>query len=124
MSAENHVYWVLEGGVKEGKLDDLKGLISEMVTATKENEPGALHYEFSLNEDGTRCNVQERYADSEATLTHLKNFGDNFAGRFMDALEIKRFTVYGNPDEQTRNALDGLGASYMVPADGFVRGHS
>ncbi|MGE3799388.1 MAG: putative quinol monooxygenase [Candidatus Kapaibacterium sp.] len=124
MSADNHVYWVLEAGVKEGKLDELKSLVSEMVQTTKESEPGALHYEFSLSEDGTRCHIHERYADSEATLTHLKNFGENFAGRFMDALEIKRFNVYGNPDEIATKALSKLGVAFMPSLDGFVRGHS
>ena len=124
MSAENHVYWVLDAEVKDGKLDDLKGLISEMVEATKSNEPGALHYEYSLNEDGTRCHIHERYADSDSTVTHLKNFGENFAGRFMDNVQVKRFTVYGNPDDKARGVLDKFGASYMVPLEGFVRTHS
>ncbi len=124
MSAENHVYWVLEAEVKEGKLDDLKSLAAEMIEATRENEPGALHYEFSLNEDETRCHLHERYADSAATLAHLQSFGQNFAPRFMDALNIKRFTVYGNPDETATKALGKLGVLFMTPLGGFVRGHS
>ena len=121
MSADNHVFWNLEADIKEGKLEDLKSLMVTMVEGTQADEPGAINYEWSISEDGTKCHIYERYADSEATLTHLGNFGTKYAKDFMDALEIKRFTVYGNPDETVKGALTKIGARFMSPLGGFTR---
>ncbi|MCE2503170.1 MAG: antibiotic biosynthesis monooxygenase [Chlorobi bacterium] len=121
MSADNHVFWNLEADIKEDKLEDLKSLMATMVEATRADEPGTLNYEWFVSEDGMKCHIHERYADSGAVLTHLGNFGTKYAKDFMDALDIKRFTVYGNPDETARGALTKVGAQFMSPLDGFVR---
>ena len=54
-------------------------------------------------------------------MKHVGAFGANFAGRFMGAVTPTRFVVYGNADEQVKQALSGLGAVFMNPAGGFVR---
>jgi len=116
-----HVFWNLECDIKEGQLDNLKALITEMVAATQSNEPGALNYEFSISDDGQKLHLLERYADSDAALMHLSNFGAHFAGRFFATSDIKRFTVYGSPNEQARKALSQSGARFMAPLGGFSR---
>ncbi|MBS1517521.1 MAG: antibiotic biosynthesis monooxygenase [Bacteroidetes bacterium] len=117
----NNVYWLLETNIKEGETENLKNLMTEMIDYTKENEHGALYYEWSVSEDGKSCNLFERYSDSEATLKHLDSFGKNFAQRFMSILEIRKFVVYGNPDENVVNALNKIGAKIMKPLGGFNR---
>lgn len=121
MSGDNNVFWNLEADVKEGKLEGLKSLMATMVEDTEANEPGTVNYEWSISEDGTKCHIYERYVDSGATLVHLGNFGAKYAGDFMDAVEIKRFTVYGNPDETVKGALVKIGAKFMSPLGGFIR---
>lgn len=117
----NHVDWMLELAVADGKLDEFKTLIAEMVAATKADEPGALIYEYSVSADGGTVHIYERYADSAATLVHLGNFGKKFAPRFLSLAKPTRLTVYGNPDAAVRKALDSMGAVYMAPVDGFAR---
>ena len=114
------VSWLLELNVKSGQLESFRELMNEMVAATQ-GEPGTEMYEWFVNEDGTKIHIYERYTDSAATLTHLNNFGANFAKRFMSIVEPTRFTIYGSPNEQTRKILDGFGARYYGPFGGFAR---
>jgi len=106
--------------VRDGSLDDAKALAAEMVEATR-SEPGALTYEYFLSDDGASCHTYERYADSEAVMAHLGNFGANFADRFMACFEPTSFSVYGPASGEVREALDAFGAVYLGTLDGFSR---
>jgi quinol monooxygenase YgiN len=117
----NHVYWVLELAIKPGELNNFKALMNEMVKATQANEPNTLNYEWLISKDDKSCHLYERYADSAAVMTHLGTFGQNFAERFMAALQPTRFTVYGNPSDEVIKALGGFGPVFMAPIGGFAR---
>ena len=112
---------MLEVAIKDGQLETFRALMEEMVESTKANEPGALNYEWWINEAGTACHLYERYVDSAATMAHLGAFGTNYAERFMACVDMKRFIAYGNPDEQVRGALQGMGVKIMSPFGGFAR---
>ena len=114
------VSWSLQMSVRDGCLDDARALVSEMVAATRD-EPGALIYEYFVSDDGTSCHIYERYADSAAVMTHLGNFGANFADRFMACFEVTSFSVYGPASDEVRDALDAFGAAYLGTLDGFSR---
>ena len=116
-----NVYWLLETSVKEGELENVKSLMNEMIEQTKANEPGTIGYEWSISEDGKYVTLYERYKDSAAALIHMDSFGKNFASRFMKMLEIKKFVVYGSPNEAAAKALTSIGARIMKPLDGFHR---
>ncbi|RLJ60241.1 antibiotic biosynthesis monooxygenase [Litoreibacter meonggei] len=115
------IEWVLEMDVQDGQVGQVGALLKEMVSATKADEPGALHYEYFTNDDGSKVTVLERYADNAAVMTHLGNFGDKFAGRFLAAFAPTRFTVYGPADATVREALAPFGATYMDMLAGFHR---
>ena len=115
------VYWMLELDVQAGNEVDFRTLMDEMVAATLANEPGALNYEWSVSEDGRVCHIFERYVDSDATMVHLANFGQTYAARFMELLSPTRFTLYGSPSQQVKDALAGFGISIMQPVGGFSR---
>ncbi|MBX7041891.1 MAG: antibiotic biosynthesis monooxygenase [Ignavibacteria bacterium] len=116
-----NVHWIIEASVREGKLEDLKGLITEMVDATKASEPGAINYNWNFNDDESYLYLYERYADSDAALVHMGNFVKNFAGRFMSFLEIKKFVAFGDISDQMKKALSGAGAKVMTDHAGFDR---
>ncbi len=116
-----HIYWILETNVRDGKLDELKGLMKEMVDATKANEPGTLNYEWTVSGDSKRCTLFERYADSPAAMTHAASFMKNFAGRFVGCLEVKKMVVHGRPADDLKKALAAQGAVFMEPFGGFSR---
>ncbi|MGC3940529.1 putative quinol monooxygenase [Roseobacter sp. EG26] len=118
---EDHIEWVLEMNIQDGKGDAVQPLVEEMVAATRETEPGALTYEYYVNADKTRCTVLERYADNAAVMVHLGNFGEKFADRFFATFEAVRFTVYGPSNDEVRAALAGLGATFDARISGFHR---
>ena len=117
----DNVFWTVEATIKPGELDNFKALMKDMVEATQANEPNTMNYEWFTSEDETRCHIYERYADSAATMTHVGNFGQHFAERFMAVLDVTGMTVYGNPNDEVREALSGFGAVFMVPIGGFAR---
>ncbi|MDA0195230.1 MAG: antibiotic biosynthesis monooxygenase [Bacteroidetes bacterium] len=117
----DNVYWVLELSIKDGQLNNFQKLMNEMVEATKRDEPGALNYEWWLSEDKSACHIYERYADSDAAMAHLGNFGSKFAERFMTYVDPTRFMVYGKSSAQVKEALAGFGAVFMQSFGGFGR---
>lgn len=114
------VSWNLRLSVHDGKLDDARTLMGEMVAATR-NEPGTVGYEWFLSNDGTTCHIHERYADSEAAIAHLQNFGANFAERFLQCFGVQGLVVYGEPSDAARGIMDGFGAEYLGTFGGFSR---
>ena len=117
----NIIEWVLVMDVQEGQSDNVQPLIEEMSRATEADEPGALHYEYYMNPDRSRCTVLERYADNAAVMVHLGNFGEKFATRFLAAFAPVNLTVYGPVSEEVRIALAGFGASHENRVAGFHR---
>jgi quinol monooxygenase YgiN len=118
---EGQVSWLTECAVKEGKLDELKELMDEMVAATSEEEPGALNYEWFISEDGGTLHLYEKYADSAAMVTHANAFVERWVRRFMGCVDVKRFTAYGNPDEAAQKAMAPFGGKQLGTLGGFAR---
>lgn len=116
----NTVSWNLRMSVRKGHLEDARALMVEMVRSTEE-EPGTLGYEWFLSDDGQACHINERYADSDAVLSHLETFGAVFADRFLECFEPTSLSVYGAPSGEARAALDGFGADYLEWIGGFSR---
>ncbi len=115
------IEWVLVMDVQEGQSENVLPLIEEMSRATEADEPGALHYEYYMNEDRSRCTVLERYADNAALMVHLGNFGEKFAERFLAVFTPVSFTVYGPASDEVRGALAGFGATHEDRIAGFSR---
>ncbi len=114
-------HWVLEVSIKPGELDNFKSVIKEAIEATQTKFPGTAHYRLFINEDGSKGHIDERFTDSAAAAVHLTAFGENFAERFLATAEPGRFVVYGNPNDEIRQVLDGFGPIYMEQIAGFVR---
>lgn len=112
---------VLELQVQDGRSDELRALMEEMVSNTHAHEPGTQHYEWFMTADGRQCHLYERYVDSAAAFVHCQTFGARFAGRFISLLTPTRCTVYGSPDASVQGALSVLNPTYMGQAAGFHR---
>lgn len=115
------VSWNLRLAIRDGQLDTFRSLMEEMVAATQAGEPGALAYEWFVDDAGAVCHLYERYADDAAAMTHLGNFGANFADRFFACVEPTAFHVYGDSGDDVRAALAGFGAVFLGTFGGFAR---
>ena len=116
----DNVSWNLRLSIQDGQLDNFLALMAEMVDSTQ-TESGTLSYEWFLNEDKVNCHINEKYADSDAVMVHLGNFGSKFAARLMEYVEVNSISVYGNPSDQVRGGLAGLNPVYHELIGGFAR---
>ena len=92
--------------IKEGKLEAFKQIVSQFISTVKEKDQGTLMYDWYLNEDTMECSVLEDYADSNAALEHVANVGD-LLQKLMELGEMS-LELYGSPDEELSQALEGL----------------
>ncbi len=112
--------WVIEVSVGAGHLGSWKELMREMVGSTH-REPGTLTYEWMFGEDGTSCQIFERYASVAAAALHSRTFDAKFAKRFFALASPKALSVYGTPDAELRAAFAPLSPRYLSPIGGFDR---
>lgn len=117
----HNVHWLLEIDIKDGEQQNFTKLADEMSQATMADEPGAMNYEWFLSADGGHCHIYERYRDSAATMVHLGNFGSKFAERFLGMVTPTRLVVFGDPNQEVRDALAAFGAVHMQQFAGFAR---
>ena len=66
-----------------------------------------MNYDWYLNEETMECVVVETYADSQAVLAHVGNVGEHLQ-KLLEIADIA-VEIYGNPNGELRNALDGSG---------------
>jgi quinol monooxygenase YgiN len=117
---EDQVSWVIELAVKPGELEAFETLMEEMVAGTSD-EPTALGYEWFISDDGGTVHIYEKYANSDAMISHVSGFMAKWAERFLACVDVTRFTVYGSPNAAAKEMLDGFGPVYLGPWGGFSR---
>lgn len=114
------VSWMLRATINNGASDDFRSLMDEMVESAG-GEPGTTNYEWFIDGSESSFHIYERYADSDAAMTHIETFGAKFAERFMSLVEISEMTVYGEPSDDVRQALAGLDSNFYGILGGFSR---
>ncbi len=113
-----------EKEASEGEYDDGARFVGERASGGARNQPGTLAYEWYISPDGGTVHVVETYADSAAVVAHHVSEGfefKNWAGRFVDCVDVTRVTAYGDPNAAAREILDRLGATYHAGWGGFAR---
>jgi quinol monooxygenase YgiN len=113
------VHWHITMTVNAGQADAVKPLLDRMVAATQANEPGALTYDYMG--DGDQVHISERYADNAAAMTHMGNFGANFAEEFIQAFSVNSVAVYGPAGDDLKEVLAPFSPTYMPQISGFSR---
>lgn len=112
------ILYLVELEVTEGKEEEARTLAQEMVDSTAK-EVGALHYHLAIN-DNVLHSI-EHFETNQATLEHLAIFNAKFAERYMALGTVKSCTVYGEPNEEVKNILDGFGSIYFTTVSSFSR---
>jgi len=113
--------------IREGKLDDLKEAVVELVAFVESNEPRPIIYAIYFDEAATRMTVAQVHPDSESMEHHMTVAGPAFAG-FSELVTLSTLDVYGEPSEalleQLRRKVQLLGPATVVVHDlqaGFAR---
>lgn len=99
------IHVVVRFKIQEGKLEEFKNGSAECIEVTKK-EPGALLYDWFIDEESMICTVIETYNDSEATLFHVGNVNEPLSR----LLEITEFSgeVFGNASKELSDALSQM----------------
>jgi quinol monooxygenase YgiN len=121
------IVYIDRSQIREGKLEELKAALKELVAFVNANEPQLLSYGFYLTEDGARVTVVAVHPDSPSLEFHMKIAGPRFR-EFTDLIKLSTIEVYGQVSERMlqllREKAELLGSGSVVvhkPYVGFAR---
>jgi quinol monooxygenase YgiN len=113
--------------IRDGRLDELKEAVTELVEFVRSNEPRPIAYEVYVDETGSRMTVVQVHPDSASMEYHMTIAGPAFAG-FAELITLSTLDVYGKPSEELlellRRKAQMLGDTTVVVHDlqaGFAR---
>lgn len=115
------VAWNIEAECNPTNHQAISDLAAEMSSYFHSNESGTTHFEWSTAADRSKVVLHERYADSEAALSHIMAFGERFAERFMALVVLKRVVVSGYPTPALQETLAGMSPEVLTTFAGFSR---
>lgn len=121
------IVYVDKSEIREGKLEELKAAISELVRFVEAHEPQLVSYGFYLDEAGARMTVVAIHPDSASVEFHMKVAGPLFR-KFAQLIRLSAIEVYGPLDgallSQLRQKAQMLGSGTVIAhrlQEGFAR---
>ena len=120
-SQDKNIAYIVEFGIKSGKLETFTAVMNEMVAYFETSESTTTNYEWYINSDSTYCVLYERYADSHSAMAHGMAFNERFAQRLLPAIDFKRLAIMGNASAELKEATAELNPEFLGPIGGFVR---
>jgi quinol monooxygenase YgiN len=113
--------------IRDGKLDELKGAVADLVEFVRSNEPRPIVYQVYLDDSDSRMTVVQVHPDSASMEYHMTVAGPAFAG-FAELVTLSTLDLYGKPSgellELLRRKVQMLGDATVVVHDlqgGFAR---
>jgi quinol monooxygenase YgiN len=116
---QDELYTVYHLSIEPSNFETFKALVAKIVKAAS-TEEDTLTYQYLVNEDHSVAHIIERYRMG-GVLAHVEQTFSPFAEAFLSLARIDKLYVYGQPTPQIRAKLDGFGAIYLTPFDGFTR---
>ena len=98
------VIYIDKSAVREGRGNELKSAINELVEFIESHVPRVIAYNVYLNADQTQMTVIQTQPDSEALEFHMDAGRLAFA-KFKDLIRLTAMEVYGEPSEGLRTRL-------------------
>jgi len=105
--------------IREGKLEELKTLLKELVEFVAANEPRVIAYNMYISGDATRMTVVQVHPDSASVEFHMEIAAPIFR-KFTDLLQLQTMDIYGEPSEQV---LKLMGAKAQMLGSAAVAVH-
>jgi hypothetical protein len=121
------IVYIDRSEILEGRLEELKLAINELVELVEANELQLIAYNVYLNEEGTQMTVVHVHPNSASLEYHMKAAGPAFP-KFVEFIKLMTIDVYGKPSddllEQLREKAKVLGNGTVVVHEleaGFAR---
>jgi hypothetical protein len=121
------IVYVDHSEIRDGKLEELKTAMNELVEFVKANEPQLIAYNVYFNEDRARMTVIHVHSGSASLEFHMRVAGPLFA-RFAEFIKLLTIDIYGKPSDhlmkQMRQKAQMLGNGTVLVHElhaGFAR---
>jgi len=98
------IVYIDSSQILEGKQEELKAAMNELVDFVAANEPQLISYNFFLSEDGTRMTVVAIHPDSASMECHMEVAGPAFR-KFTEFINLSTIEVYGQVSDKVLNQL-------------------
>ena len=113
--------------VKEGQLDALRALTSEVVAALDRDRPRTLAYLAYFDTDATGLTIVHVFGDQEAMDLHFEGANERSRAAYQ-YMEPRGWEIYGSPSDTALETMRAASASTGAPltvrpayTDGFLR---
>ncbi len=113
--------------IREGKIDELRAGLTELVEFVEANEVEVIAYSIYIDEVGNRMTVMQIHPSSTSMELHMRLAGPIFQ-KFTELVVLSRIDFYGTPSdallEQMRQKAELLGNARVVVNElhaGFAR---
>lgn len=107
------IVFISRFGVKEGVLEDLRSLTTEVIASLRETKPRTVVYLAYLDEPGTEVSFLHAFPDAEAMDLHFEGVDERAAAAYR-YLEPRGWEVYGRPSDGGLATLQQAAASAGV----------
>ena len=110
------IVYIDRSTVRDGKLEELKSAMGELVDFIEDNEPEILAYDVYFSADGDRMTVMHMHADQASLEFHMEVAGPKFPpiGEFID---LESIDVYGhvsdNLIQRLKDKASELGSGHV-----------
>ena len=116
-----NVFILVDLDIRPGQFEKFVEVAKYMSKVVNTTEDAAQVYEWTVNQDSTKCHILERYSSSAATIAHSALFREKFAEKLNQVAEIKGLHVYGNPSDELIELWGLKQNGYYKPVAGFSR---
>lgn len=98
------IVYIDRSDIREGKLEDVRAALPELVEFVDAHEPRLLAYGFYIDEEGSGMTVVAVHPDASSLEFHMEIGGPAFR-RFTDLIDLRTIEVYGQPSNKAREQL-------------------
>ncbi len=103
-SISHFIVYIDKSEILEGKIEEIKRCIKNLVDFIEENVPQLIYYGFFFNENHTQMTVISVHPDSESLEYHMSVGKEEFR-KFSNLLNLLKIEVYGNITDSLHELL-------------------
>lgn len=113
------IVYIDSSEIFDGKLNEVKAALEELVKFVDANEPQLISYNVFLNADGTRMTFVAIHPDSASVKLHM-DVGEPEFRKFTGLIRLLTIDVFGDVSE---SALERLNQKARMLGSGTVTAH-